>query len=106
MRATEFFDKLSEDDREHLNMLDRAEYLQQTAEFDAAYAQGKCFMCGDVLDHAKFKKNDFPKVFGVYDYHNIAAFLRWCANKEQPLRGINDLEAEKLARKVLSYSVR
>jgi hypothetical protein len=54
MRATEFFDKLSEDDREHLNMLDRAEYLQQTAEFDAAYAQGKCFMCGDVLDHAIF----------------------------------------------------
>jgi hypothetical protein len=59
-----------------------------------------------LLRQAKFKKNDFPKVFGVYDYHNIAAFLRWCANKEQPLRGINDLEAEKLARKVLSYSVR
>ena len=59
-----------------------------------------------LLRRCNFKKKDFPKIAERYDYHNIAAFLRWSANEETLLRNINDLEAEKSERKVLSYTVK
>jgi hypothetical protein len=52
------------------------------------------------------KKKDFPKIYEKYGYHNIAAFLRWCANRESPFRNINDLDAEKSNRKILCYTIR
>ncbi|KQZ34309.1 hypothetical protein [Massilia sp. Root1485] len=120
MNVQSFFDNLTEEQRAEANARDRAEHESQVAEFTEAYDRGHCYLCGEAFDQmrsaepcthwllrrAKFKKKDFPKIFERYDYHNIAAFLRWCANREHPLRNINDLEVEKESRKVLSYTIR
>ena len=45
-----------------------------------------------LLRRGRFKKKDFPSITTRYDYHDIAAFFRWCANEESHLRNINDLD--------------
>lgn len=111
---------LSPEQIEKGNRLEHEENLRQVAAFREAYANGACYMCGEPFDQmrasapcthwllrrCRFKKNDFSKIFERFDYHNIAAFLRWCANEESPLRNINDLVEEKANRKIISYTVR
>ena len=101
------------------NRREHEEYERQIATFRSAYAVGRCYLCGEPFDQMRtahpcthwllrrcnFKKKDFLKIAERYDYHNIAAFLRWCANEERLLRNINDLEAERSDRKVLSYTI-
>jgi hypothetical protein len=101
------------------NRREHEEYERQIATFRSAYAVGLCYLCGEPFDQMRtahpcthwllrrcnFKKKDFLKIAERYDYHNIAAFLRWCANEERLLRNINDLEAERSDRKVLSYTI-
>lgn len=115
-----FVRSLSSEQIEEDNRLNHAEHVRQVAKFRAAYAEGKCYLCGDSFDHmrssspcthwllrrCRFKKNDFPAVYRRYDYHNIAAFLRWCANEEARQRNINDLIEEKSVRKIISYTVK
>lgn len=59
-----------------------------------------------LLRRCKFKKADFSKISARYGYYNIASFLRWCANAEALLRNINDLDEERSARKVISYTIK
>ena len=119
-RAKAFLNSLTQEQIDEGNRRDHAEHERQVTEFRQAYALGKCYLCGEAFDQmrsahpcthwllrrCRFKKNDFPKIFKRYDYHNIAAFLRWCANEEALLRNINDLEEEKSDRKIISYTVK
>jgi len=93
-------DKLSDSQVDELNGRDQKNHQEQLKAFDEAYNIDKCYLCGESLDQmraakpcihwllqrAKFKKKDFPKIYERYGYHNIAAFLRWCANRESPFR--------------------
>lgn len=115
-----FLESLSDEQIELGNRKDQKEHDQQFAAFEGAYLKGNCYLCGEDFDkmrtdspcthwllrRTKFKKKDFPKIYEKYDYHNIAAFLRWCANQESPLRNINDLKEEKAERKVISYTIK
>jgi hypothetical protein len=119
MDLQKFFDNLSDSQVDELNNQDQKNHEEQLKEFDEAYNIEKCYLCGEsfnqmlaaepcihwLLRRAKFKKKDFPKIYERYGYHNIAAFLRWRANRESPFRNINDLEAEKAERKVLCYTI-
>jgi hypothetical protein len=119
-RAKAFLRSLSQEQIDEGNRRDHAEHERQVAAFRAAYAEGKCYLCGDpfnqmrsstpcthwLLRQCRFKKHDFQKIYEKYDYHNIAAFLRWCANEDALLRNINDLEDEKSDRKVISYTIK
>lgn len=105
---------------ENGNRHDHMEHERQVAAFRKAYAAGRCYLCDEPFDQmrasspcthwllrrCRFKKQDFLKIAERYDYHNIAAFLRWCANEESLLRNINDLESEKSERKIISYTVK
>lgn len=105
---------------EENNLHDHEEHERQVTEFRRAYAHKYCYLCGEAFDQmrslrpcthwllrcCKFKKKDFLKIAERYDYHNIAGFLRWCANEEAPLRNINDLESEKSDRKIISYTIK
>lgn len=118
--AKKFLSSLSQEQIDEGNYRDHVEHERQVSEFRNSYAAGKCYLCGEAFDQmraahpcthwllrrCKFKKNDFPKMFEKYDYHNIAAFLRWCANEEVLVRNINDLELEKSHGKVFSYTVK
>lgn len=89
-------------------------------DFSTAYARGECYLCNCsfseilsnqpcihwLLKRGKFKKKDFPKIYDKYGYHQIAAFLRWCANAEVPQLNINDLDEEKEKNKVISYTIK
>lgn len=119
-RAKAFLRSLSQEEIEAGNRRDHAEHERQVTEFKKAYADGRCYLCGEPYDKMRashpcthwllrrchFKKKDFLKIVERYDYHNIAAFLRWCANEESLLRNINDLESEKSDRKIISYTVK
>jgi hypothetical protein len=115
-----FFENLSPEQIEEGNRKDHEEHVKQLSAFQAAYAEGRCYLCDSSFDdkrneepclhwllgRAKAKKKQFPKVFEKFDYHNVAAFLRWCANEEKFLKNINDLAEEKSERKVISYTIK
>jgi len=114
------FEKLSKEDVEEIIHRDQEINRMQVARFKDAYSKGMCYLCGEkfetinknkpcshwLLRRGKFKKSDFTLVYKRYDYHNMAAFLRWCANEEVFLRNINDLENEKRHYKVLSSTIK
>lgn len=113
------FESMSQEEIDENNKLDHEEHIRQVKEFRAAYRIGECYLCKSPLDsfdesmpcihwllqRGKFKKNKFPLVYKLFDYHNIAAFLRWCTNEEVHLKNINDLSREKRAKKVISYTM-
>lgn len=119
-QAKAFIQSLTPEQIEEGNLRDHEEHERQVSEFKKAYKNGHCYLCGEPFDQmrashpcthwllrrCKFKKKDFLKIAQRYDYHNIAAFLRWCANEESLLRNINDLDSEKSDRKVISYTVK
>jgi len=105
---------------QEINEKDQAEHVRQKDAFIEGYKRGVCYLCGKpfktithsepclhwLLRRCKFKKKDFPNIFKKYSYHNMAAFLRWCANQEQFLSNINDLDEEKPQKKILCYSIK
>lgn len=115
-----FFQSLTSEQLSEINAKEHAEHQRQVDEFRSAYKTGTCYLCGEsfetrrsskpcthwLLRRFKFKKSDFPEIFKRYDYHNIAAFLRWCANEEKFMRNINDLEGEKASHKIFSYTIK
>lgn len=89
-------------------------------EFSEAYDQGNCFMCGCRLDEMRaarpcphwllrrcnFRKQQTEEVAQVFGYGRLAAFLRWCANKERSLANINDLLDETREGRAIHSTVR
>jgi hypothetical protein len=119
-RYRDFFESLSTKEIEENNRNDHEEHKRQVMAFKAAYAKGRCYLCGEPFDQmrgsqpcthwllrrCKFKKNDFEKVWKHFDYHNVASFLRWCANEEAFLKNINNLDSERSERKILSCTIK
>jgi len=119
-KIRKFFESLSPEEIQELNNKNHEEHVRQSEVFKEGYAKDLCYLCGKsfktishvepclhwLLRRCKFRKKDFPKVFKKYSYHNIASFLRWCANQERLLSNINDLEDEKAKNKVISYSIK
>jgi len=115
-----FMRSLTPDQIAEGNRRGHEEHTRQVAEFSSAYKQGICYLCGEAFDQmrasepcthwllrrCRFRKKDFSKIYTRYDYHNIAAFLRWCANEEAYARNINDLAEERAERKVISYTIK
>lgn len=105
---------------DEINKKQHEEHIRQVAAFKDGYKKEQCYLCGKdfktiskeqpclhwLLRRGKFKKNDFKLIYTKFGYHNIAAFLRWCANEEKLLSNINDLESEKKERKILSSTIR
>ncbi|EMG6375210.1 hypothetical protein V5I26_004185 [Salmonella enterica subsp. diarizonae serovar 11:k:z53] len=114
------FNSLSEDERDSLNSRCAEETRRQFDEFQSAYVNDECYLCGKsfktisketpclhwLLRRCKFKTKDFSLLYNKYGYVNIAAFLRWCANMEKPLVNINDLPSEMPKGKVLSSTIK
>lgn len=111
---------LTADEVEEINKKQHGENLRQVRAFKEAYPKEQCYLCGKdfktlskdqpclhwLLRKGKFKKNDFKLIYTKYGYHNVAAFLRWCANEEKLLSNINDLESERSGRKILSSTIK
>jgi hypothetical protein len=88
--------------------------------FVEAYGRAECYLCGKpfktisktepcvhwILRQCKFKKKDFQSVYGCFGYDQIAAFVRWCANQERFMSGINDLYEEKNDRKIFEWTAK
>lgn len=116
----DIFHSMSTDDVKDMNRKNMEEHQRQAYEFREGYKRGVCYLCNKsfktisknepclhwLLRECKFKKKDFPKLFHKYGYGNMASFLRWCANQEKLLSNINDLEAEKSDKKIISYTVK
>lgn len=115
-----FLQNLSEEQIVEINERQHQEHLRQVKAFKEGYTKQNCYLCGKdfktiskdqpclhwLLRICKFKKNDFKLLYEKFGYHNIAAFLRWCANEEKLLSNINDLESERSSRKILSSTIK
>jgi len=111
---------MSPEEIKEMNRHNDEEHQRQAEEFREGYRNNICYLCGKpfktisknnpclhwLLRQCKFKKKDFPEIYGKYGYLNIASFIRWCANQERLLSSINDLDEEKPERKILSYTVK
>lgn len=119
-RYKDIFKNIPAEEVEEMNRSNDEEHQKQATAFKAGYKKEICYLCNKpfktlsknepclhwLLRQCKFKKKDFPQIYKKYGYGNIAAFIRWCANQERLLSNINDLEEEKLDKKVLSYTVK
>jgi hypothetical protein len=115
-----FLESQSQEDVDAWNEKNDVRSQEEYEKFIAAYAYGDCYLCGKpfktisraqpcvhwILRQCKFKKGDFPLLFPIFGYTQIAAFARWCANQEKFLGAINDLASRKAARKVFEYTVK
>lgn len=115
-----WIDNLTAEEIDEINEKQHEEHIKQVTAFKDSYKKEQCYLCGKdfktiskekpclhwLLRQGKFKKNDFKLIYENFGYHNIASFLRWCANEEKLLSNINDLERERSARKVLSSTIK
>ena len=116
----EFFKSLPPEEIAEANRKNAEEHENQSQRFKENYAKGVCYLCELPFDRmsaskpcvhwllrrCKFKKADFPAIYENFSYHNIAAFLRWCANQEALIRNINDLSSERAEKKLISYTIK
>ena len=115
-----WLNSLTEAQINEINEKQHEEHIRQVDAFKDGYQKEQCYLCGKdfktiskeqpclhwLLRRGKFKKNDFKLIYTKFGYHNIASFLRWCANQEKLLSNINDLESERSDRKVLSSTIK
>lgn len=116
----QLFDSMSDDELKAQNEADIARVEAEHSDFVAHYRRGTCYLCKKpfktlskgtpcvhwLLRQCKFKKKDFPLIYVRFGYVQIAAFVRWVANQERFLSGINDLDYEKADRKIFEYTVK
>lgn len=115
-----WLDSLTEDQIKEFNTKQHEENLRQVIAFKESYQKRQCYLCrkdfktmsvGEPCLHwllrlCKFQKKHFKLIYEKYGYHNIAAYLRWCANEEKLLSNINDLDSERSGRKILSSTIK
>lgn len=120
LKIENFFKSLTQEQVKEINDINHKEHMEQAEAFKEGYKKEYCYLCGKpfktisqsapclhwLLRRCKFRKKDFQKVFAKYGYHNIAAFLRWCANQEKLLSNINNLEEETPINKVFNYTIK
>lgn len=119
-RAKAAFDDMNQDELEEWNRMNDREHREQHAHFIDGYGKEICYLCGKdfktvsrddpcvhwLLRRGKFKTKDIKLVATKFGYHNICAYLRWCANAERIAANINDLAEEAPAGKVLSSTIK
>lgn len=119
-KAKKHFASMSEEDRQSWQQRDDEEHRIQHVFFKQGYRLGKCYLCGKdfktvskdapclhwLLRQGKFKPKDIKLIAEKFGYHQIAAYLRWCANEERLLANINDLAEEAPEGKILSSTIR
>ena len=119
-RATDSFAKMSVEDLDRWNQMNDAEHISQHAKFIDGYKKDHCYLCDKdfktvskeepcvhwLLRRGKFKNKDVVLIAKKFGYHNICAYLRWCANAERLAANINDLADEAPDGKVLSSTIK
>lgn len=119
-RATDSFAKMSDEDLKLWNQMNDAEHISQHAKFIDGYEKDQCYLCDKdfktvskeepcvhwLLRRGKFRNKDIVLIAKKFGYHNICAYLRWCANAERLAANINDLADEKTKGKLLSSTIK
>lgn len=119
-RAKEYFDSLTDEGRRKLQEKEDLNHKSQHARFKQGYEIEQCYLCGKdfksvsreepclhwLLRRGKFKTKDIKLIAEKFGYHQIAAYLRWCANEERIAANINDLSDEAAPGKILSSTIR
>jgi hypothetical protein len=95
-------------ERERLAAEEHTRAEQEHADFRAAFAEDRCYICDKPLAtfsverpclHALlkpkgFKKKQLPMIGERFGFFRMQAHLRWVANEEAPGKNINDLPEE------------
>ncbi|AIS17479.1 hypothetical protein LT40_08725 [Pseudomonas rhizosphaerae] len=114
------FDDMTQEELDEWNLINDKEHREQYQDFIDGYKQETCYLCGKdfktvsrddpcvhwLLRRGKFRTKDIKLVTAKFGYHNICAYLRWCANAERIAVNINDLTEEAPAGKVLSSTIK
>lgn len=119
-RARQHMSSLSVEERADIQRKIDEDHRDQYERFRRGYDIGECYLCGKdfktvskdspclhwLLRQGKFKPKDIKLIAAKFGYHQMAAYLRWCANTERMLANINDLVDEAPEGKVLSSTIR
>ena len=115
-----FLESLHEEQRIHVNELDRRAAEAEYQEFLKHFAIGSCYLCETplasfskkspclhwLLKPKGFKKKDFLKIARCYGYFQIQSFLRWVANRDGFARNINDLSVQGTGSKLFEVTIK
>lgn len=119
-RAKERFESMTAEELDTWNEMNDAEHRSQHERFIEGYKKEVCYLCGKdfktvsketpcvhwLLRRGKFKNKDINLIASKFGYHNISAYLRWCANAERMVANINDLTEEAPEGKILSSTIK
>jgi hypothetical protein len=115
-----FLQSLPEEQRRHVNEVDRRAAEAEYQEFLAHFAIGSCYLCEKplasfskkspcphwLLKPKGFKKKDFLEIARCYGYFQIQSFLRWVASQDGFARNINDLPEEGTGGKLFEVTIK
>jgi hypothetical protein len=119
-RAKADFDKLKPEQLAEWNKMDDENHRAQHQRFIEGYKKEFCYLCQKdfktvskenpcvhwLMRRGKFKNKDIKLIADKFGYHNICAYLRWCANAERIAVNINDLVDEAPLGKVFSSTIK
>lgn len=118
-RFGQFVAELPQEELDRGNAAQRERVAAEHGEFQNAFKNGQCYLCGGAVDSFSegkpcahwllnpqgFRKRHFPLVTERYGYHQIQNFLRWVANEDGFARNINDMPEEGSG-KMLEVTIR
>jgi hypothetical protein len=104
----EFLRTIPKAELEKVNKESRERAEIEHKEFQTAFKEGRCYLCGFaltyfdqqnpcahwLLDPSGFRKRHFPAVTGKYGFFKLQNYLRWVANEDGFAKNINDLKEE------------
>jgi len=113
------YSKFTQEEIAEQNRIRHQKALEEYERFKKAHPQNICYICKKpyktisrdtpcihwLLRECKFKKKDFNKVYGKFDFFSINAFLRWVANYEVYLKNINDMKNEQNESKIIQETI-
>lgn len=116
-----FFGRFTPEQIAERNAIEAKKIEEDHKRFADAYGRWECSLCWRALKvfssekpcphyllrlNNGFKKKHFEQIFKRWGYFNIASYVRWVANLERYVWGINNLREEKDERKKFEYTVK
>jgi len=119
-KFVEWLKSLPEETRRLGNEKERKRTEEEYKRFVEYFSRGNCSLCRKplktfsaespclhwLLRPKKFKKKHFPLLYEKFTYFRTAAYVRWVASVESPLRNINDIAEEHPGEKIIDFTAK
>lgn len=112
--------QLPEEVVRHGNAQEHKQAEEDYKKFVECFNKGECSLCGKplktfsanspclhwLLRPKKFKKKHFSVLYHNFTYFRIAAYVRWAASIDSPMKNINDIMEEHPGGKLIDFTAK